>query len=597
MAQEKLNPKKFGSFVLLDHLVDGGMATIYRALALSVGSNNNNISKRIIAIKTINEVYSKDEQYKIMFNDEVNVAFGLTHPNIAQIHSFGEEEGKLYTAMEYISGRNLRQYEKKSIKFPKEIVAYIISQTAVGLDYVHKFSDKFTGKHLNIIHRDISPQNIMLCYNGEVKIVDFGIAKANTNTQETQAGTLKGKVSYLAPEYLNEEIKLDGRYDQFSLGIVFWEMLTGTRLFEGPNEMAIIKKIFECKIPDPAMSNPLIDNDLKIIVMKMLKMNKEERYSDMSAVSAALNEYLLTHFQGFNQKTVESYLYQHLKNEITIEQEHIQRFGMIDLAPFLNEVAKSENKADDIYLSPRERKLREIDADRQKRKLSRQSDLTKTEQFKEDARRLVQEKIRHEMSAAKGETEETLVIARTRTKIEIDRKPLNQTKGIQRPASNKTQTQIKLPVINETKTIDVKKSTSLNSGKYWQKIAVALILIILIGGFFYLNFLNKSEVKNVEAEITKKVILPQSRPASIPVEEIKKEVLKKADDFGHIIFEGGTSQHEVFIDGAKIENFNLPIEYAFNKKIKIKILKDKNTVLEQDITLTPEEKEQIIIMP
>lgn len=602
MGQEEIKPKKFGPFVLLDHLVNGGMAIIYRAMALSMGGNQQSVSKRIIAIKMINEVFSKDENYKIMFNDEVKLAFGLSHPNIAQIYSFGEEDGKLYTAMEYISGKNLRQYEKLPLKFPKEIIVHIIAHSALGLDYVHKFSDKFTGQHLKIIHRDISPQNIMLCYNGDVKIVDFGIAKSASNTQETQAGTLKGKVSYLAPEYLNEETTLDARYDQFALGIVFWEMLTGTKLFDGPNEMAIIKKVFECSIPDPTIYNPLVDDELKCIVLKMLSKNKEDRYPDMAEVAEALNLYLIKNFQDFNQKSIESFLIKNIKNDILIEQEKIKEFGALDLEPFVKDVSKENIRSEDFYLSPRERKMRELEKVREKRKLQRENEITINEQLRAEQRKLFQEKLRQEQITSAGLSPQKKELQSTVPKDlapnEIERKPLEKTGITKKTQQTKTLGQVKLPQKMETKGLPKRSEpenqeikSMKNESDLLPRIAVGVLLVS--GGYFVYQKLQDKEVEHVSSIADRQ----EKSPASVHVVEkaLPPEVL--IEGVGRIVFEGVTPLHEVFIDEVKLEKLDTPFELAFNKKIKIKIMKENVVLVEQVVVLTAQDKEQVVILP
>jgi len=167
--------------------------------------------------------------------DEIKLTFGLLNPNVIQTYDYGLHKGQLYVAMEYCDGKNLKQYLEKlkelNKSIPVQVAVYVISQACQGLYYAHTFKDKFARVESGIIHRDISPHNIMLTYDGAVKIIDFGIAKSKTNSEATQAGTIKGKLSYLAPEYLEGGIELDARYDQFALGITFWELLCSRKLF------------------------------------------------------------------------------------------------------------------------------------------------------------------------------------------------------------------------------------------------------------------------------------------------------------------------------------------------------------------------------
>jgi serine/threonine-protein kinase len=245
--------ERFGKYLILDHLVDGGMAKICRARFLGEQSN------KILAIKMVQPQFSRDPSFVRMFQDELSVTFGLQHPNIAQTYDYGKVNNQLYTAMEYVDGANLKQFldrlKEKKFVFPVEISVFIISQVCQGLNYAHTYTDKLTGLPLNIIHRDISPHNIMLTYDGSVKVIDFGIAKSNASSEATQAGTIKGKLSYLAPEYL-EGLELDCRYDQFAVGITLWEMLCSRKMFTAANDLAVLKQIQACKIAPPSSINP-----------------------------------------------------------------------------------------------------------------------------------------------------------------------------------------------------------------------------------------------------------------------------------------------------------------------------------------------------
>ncbi len=159
--------ERFGKYLILDHLVDGGMAKICRARFLGEQSN------KIVAIKMVQPQFSRDPSFVRMFQDELSVTFGLQHPNIAQTYDYGKVNEQLYTAMEYVDGANLKQFldrlKEKNFVFPVEISIYIISQVCQGLHYAHTFTDKLSGKPLHIVHRDISPHNVMLTYDGAVK--------------------------------------------------------------------------------------------------------------------------------------------------------------------------------------------------------------------------------------------------------------------------------------------------------------------------------------------------------------------------------------------------------------------------------------------
>ena len=320
--------ERFGKYLILDHLVDGGMAKICRARFLGEQAN------KIVAIKMVQPQFSKDPSFVQMFEDEINVTFGLLHPNIAQTYDYGMVNSQLFTAMEYVDGANLKQYldrlkERKCV-FPEEISVYIISQVCQALHYAHTFTDKLTGKPFNIIHRDISPHNIMLTYDGAVKVIDFGIAKADSNSEATQAGTIKGKLSYLAPEYL-DGLDLDPRYDEFAVGITLWEMLTGRKLFTAKNDLAVLKQIQACKIPPPSKFNPHIPKELDAIVLKSLSKDRSIRYDDMDKFNRALVKFLYQNYPDFNPTDLNSFAEQLFAGEILSDKKKFVEYGKINI--------------------------------------------------------------------------------------------------------------------------------------------------------------------------------------------------------------------------------------------------------------------------
>ena len=327
--------ERFGRYLILDHLVDGGMAKICRALFLGEQAD------KVVAIKMVQPQFSKDEAFKTMFMDEIKVTFGLIHPNVIQTYDYGLNKGQLFVAMEYCDGRNLKEYldklKERKFVFPVEISTYIISQACQGLYYAHTFRDKLSGQEINIIHRDISPHNIMLTYDGSVKIIDFGIAKSQTNSESTQAGTIKGKLSYLAPEYL-EGLELDARYDQFALGITLWEMLCSRKLFKENNDLAVLKKIQECKIPVPSSINPNVPKELDEIVLKALSKNRSKRYENLDQMNRALMKFLYAKYPDFNSTDLSYFSQELFRDEIKKDREKMFAFGKIDIKPFLEEV-------------------------------------------------------------------------------------------------------------------------------------------------------------------------------------------------------------------------------------------------------------------
>jgi serine/threonine protein kinase len=221
---------RLGKYLLLEKIAAGGMAQLYRAKITGVQG-----FEKLIAIKMILPHLLGEKELISSFIDEAKLAALLSHQNIVQIYDFGRMENSYYIAMEYLRGKDLRYIFQKSKerKLPLNVeqALYVISRICSGLDYAHKLKD-FQGKPLNIIHRDISPQNILITYEGEVKILDFGIAKAASQSTITQHGMIKGKVAYMSPEQASGQ-KIDLRSDIFSIGILLYELLTHTRMFTG----------------------------------------------------------------------------------------------------------------------------------------------------------------------------------------------------------------------------------------------------------------------------------------------------------------------------------------------------------------------------
>ncbi len=335
MADAKL--ERFGRYLILDHLVDGGMAKICRARYLG------DTASKICAIKMVQPQFSADQSFKQMFMDEIKVTFGLLHPNIIQTYDYGVNNGQLYVAMEYCDGRNLKEYldklKERKFVFPVEISVFIVTQACQALHYAHTLTDKLTDQRLRIIHRDISPHNIMLTYDGSVKVIDFGIAKAETNSEKTQAGTIKGKLSYLAPEYL-EGKELDPRYDEFAIGITLWEMLCSRKLFKAPNDLAVLKKIQECKIPPPSSINPNVPKELDEIVIKALSRDRSKRYDDLDKMNRALMKFLYSHYPDFNATDLSYFAKELFKEEIKKDKEKMFSFGKIDLAVYMKDLKR-----------------------------------------------------------------------------------------------------------------------------------------------------------------------------------------------------------------------------------------------------------------
>ncbi len=319
--------KKFGRYFLLDRLAQGGMAEICRARLASIDG-----SVRLIVIKRIQAGYGANSDFLKMFRSEIKVTMGFNHPNIVQLYDFGEEQGQPYIVMELVDGKNLRQLLTRFIEhkqsMPVELTVYVIEQAAAGLHYAHTFKDKISGEALHIVHRDISPQNIIISYEGNIKVIDFGIAKANINTESTRAGVIKGKPSYLSPEQISGDV-LDGRSDIFSLGAVLWELLTGKKLFQGDNDLAVLKLIESCNthVKPPSTYNKSIPPELDVIVMKSLTKNRDQRYQTAEELQRALHKFLYNFAPEFNPTDLSYAIKDMFKQEIVDDRKRIQRLN------------------------------------------------------------------------------------------------------------------------------------------------------------------------------------------------------------------------------------------------------------------------------
>ena len=280
--------RRLGRYTLVERIRTGGMAEIWRGLAEGPGG-----FLRKAAIKVILPGYAEDEDFLQMFMDEAAIAARLTHSNIAQIHDFDVVDGTAYLAMEYVEGKDLRTVLETAARvrapIPWDVAAGIALEVAKGLYYVHTLRE--ASRPLSIVHRDISPQNLMVSYTGEVKIVDFGIARAAKRTAVTRAGEVKGKCAYMSPEQALGRM-VDARTDLFSLGVVLWELLTGRRLFGGETPAETVARLVRTVVPPPHELRPDLPRELSPLVLKALARDPSDRYSNMLVFYDTLSRFL-----------------------------------------------------------------------------------------------------------------------------------------------------------------------------------------------------------------------------------------------------------------------------------------------------------------
>jgi len=284
--------ERYGRYYLFEKVGKGGMAEVWKA----VGHGPQGF-RRVCVVKRILPELLDEPSFITMFIDEAKISSALHHPNIAQILEFGEINGVFFLALEYLHGRNLLRtlagLRARKEAFPDGVAAYIAQQVALGLDYAHRLTDS-AGSPLGIVHRDITPANVMLLATGGVKILDFGIVKAAAMVRQsiTEAGVIKGKKAYLSPEQITCGA-LDGRTDVFALGVVLWEMLTCRHLFLAENDAATARRILEMPIPPPSERRPGIHPDLDAITLRALARDPADRFPSAGVMAEALEQYLL----------------------------------------------------------------------------------------------------------------------------------------------------------------------------------------------------------------------------------------------------------------------------------------------------------------
>jgi len=300
------NLERFGSYVLLKKIATGGMAELYKAK-----KSGEKGFEKLLAIKMILPHFAENDEFISMFIDEAKVAANLNHQNIVQIYDLGKIEDSYCIVMEYVRGKDLKNVLSRGVRAKRPVSpehACLITCAALeGLSYAHRKKDR--GRELSIVHRDVSPQNVIVSYEGEVKIVDFGIAKAATKSSETKAGVLKGKLAYMSPEQARGR-PLDQRSDIFSTGLVLYEMLTGTRLFQGDTDLATLEKVREARVePLPTEIRKDIPAELEAILLKSLAKEPENRFQTAAEMEEALQEFMRRAGWSMNSYSLSQYMY------------------------------------------------------------------------------------------------------------------------------------------------------------------------------------------------------------------------------------------------------------------------------------------------
>ena len=576
--------QRFGKYLILDHLVDGGMAKISRARYLGEQAN------KVVAIKMVQPQFSNDEAFVRMFQDELNITFGMLHPNIMQVYDYGKTNGQLYTSMEYIHGANLKQYldrlKEKKVVFPVEISCYIISQVCLGLHYAHTFTDKLTGKPYNIVHRDISPHNIMLTYDGAVKVIDFGIAKANTNSEATQAGTIKGKLSYLAPEYL-DGLELDARYDEFAVGITLWELLCSRKLFQAPNDLAVLKQIQACKIAPPSSINPSVPKELDAIVMKALSKDRTHRYENLDQMNRALVRFLYSQYPEFNASDLNTFAEDLFKKEIEVDRVKFVEYGKLDTQKYIEDM-KNEEKTGRVAKKDVPLKAAAAAKPGEERVVRREIDLAV------DSSQVAGIEIENKTNTRKLARGGATPAGKTAPGGKSGKTSISAagTKGKERTTSR----------VVSRKEIDAEAEEAADASS-----KRSLIFIIIAASFAAVAYLQPDMVEGMTGINLYKMIHGDTNARSISSVPNTKRTDKNApaqtptpavaEQAGKVVLKGVDVSMEVFVNGAKVDYVGSPLRVGLDQEVVVVVKKAGFLPFTNKMTLTKESTSAVIEVP
>jgi serine/threonine-protein kinase len=321
-------PSRFGKYTLLRRIAQGGMAEIF--LAHQRGTDAK--FEKLLVIKRILPELEKEPMFVEMMLHEARIAVQLAHPSLLQVFDTGKIEERTFIAMEHVHGADIRaivrQMKKKDVlAFPLEHALGIVMGVAAGLAYAHERRGR-DGELLGIIHRDVSPQNIMVTFHGDVKLIDFGIARSDKlaaafggpqQLDETKTGKLKGKVPYMSPEQCRAEL-LDARSDVFSLGTVLFELTTGKRLFKGQSDFETLKLICDREYPAPVDVNPDYPAALSAIVTRALAKDREQRYPSARALLGDLETFVREQKLGVSRLALEAFMRDLFAEQLASEQ-------------------------------------------------------------------------------------------------------------------------------------------------------------------------------------------------------------------------------------------------------------------------------------
>ena len=313
-------PANIGRYTILERLAMGGMAQVY--LGYEEGQSALN---RLVVIKQILPQYAEDESFRRMFQQEARLAANINHPNIVEIHELGEWEGQPFLAMEYVSGVPLnvlmRRVREKGEHVPIGVALGIIAQACAGAQAAHDLLDP-VGAPANLVHRDLTPHNLIIAESGHVKILDFGVAKASTNQDKTETGMLKGKLPYMSPEQLWQS-EVDRRSDVFTLGVVLWELLIGEKLFAREQEVATINAVLNSTLPDIKSIRPDVPPGVLQAALGALEKNLAQRTPSAEGFRAELMDAARTSMLDCSEEAIKAFVDGHLGPSLTARRQEV----------------------------------------------------------------------------------------------------------------------------------------------------------------------------------------------------------------------------------------------------------------------------------
>ena len=334
-SDERPLPYVFGRYLLLKRLSRGGMGEIFLAKLGEIQG-----FEKLVIIKKILPHLVADQEFIKRFIDEAQVAIKLNHANIAPVFEVGKVDGEYFLAIEYIEGRDLRRLiarqREEQTRLPPDLCLYIVRELANGLAYAHRRTDD-QGQALALVHCDISPPNVMLSFEGEVKVIDFGIAKSAIRLAGTNPNMGFGKFGYMAPEQLVKGGVVDRRTDIYAAGVVLYELLTGERLFqfpEGSDYRQIARMVTGGRITPPSVRDPRLDPELDALVMKAVGTQKDDRYQMAEELRDAVQAKLSQINPTISADALAHYMRGLFSDEITEENRLVASMKAVDVAPF-----------------------------------------------------------------------------------------------------------------------------------------------------------------------------------------------------------------------------------------------------------------------